>query len=47
MAKLLRVDKEDWKKEIVMIEEFYAKFGDKIPKELNDCLAELKNKLGV
>ncbi|MCA6071104.1 MAG: phosphoenolpyruvate carboxykinase (GTP) [Endomicrobium sp.] len=47
MAKLLRVDKEDWKKEIVMIEEFYAKFGNKIPQELNNYLAELKNKLGV
>jgi phosphoenolpyruvate carboxykinase (GTP) len=47
MDKLLRVDKEDWKKEVVMIEEFYNKFGDKIPKDLRDYLKELKAKLGV
>ncbi|MDR2437589.1 MAG: phosphoenolpyruvate carboxykinase (GTP) [Endomicrobium sp.] len=47
MDKLLRVDKEDWKKEVVMIEEFYNKFGDKIPKDLRDYLKELKTKLGV
>jgi phosphoenolpyruvate carboxykinase (GTP) len=45
--KLLKVDKEDWKKEVVMIEEFYNKFGDKIPKNLRDYLKELKEKLGV
>jgi phosphoenolpyruvate carboxykinase (GTP) len=43
--KLLSVDKEDWKKEVGMIEEFYANFGDKIPKELTSYLLELKNKL--
>jgi phosphoenolpyruvate carboxykinase (GTP) len=47
MEKLLKVDKEDWKKEIVMIEEFYAKFGNKIPHELRNYLAELKNKFGM
>jgi GTP-dependent phosphoenolpyruvate carboxykinase len=30
-----------------MIEEFYNKFGDKIPKDLRDCLKELKEKLGM
>jgi phosphoenolpyruvate carboxykinase (GTP) len=47
MDKLLRVDKEDWEKEVVMIEEFYNKFGDKIPKDLRNYLKELKTKLGV
>jgi phosphoenolpyruvate carboxykinase (GTP) len=47
MEKLLKVDKEDWKKEVVMIEEFYSKFGDKIPHELRNCLADLKKKLGM
>ncbi|MCL1972065.1 MAG: phosphoenolpyruvate carboxykinase (GTP) [Endomicrobia bacterium] len=46
MEKLLTVDKEAWKKEVGMIEEFYAKFGDKIPAELTQQLNELKKKLG-
>jgi phosphoenolpyruvate carboxykinase (GTP) len=47
MEKLLKVDKEDWKREVVMIEEFYAKFGNKIPQDLRNHLAELKKKLGL
>ncbi|MDR1418553.1 MAG: phosphoenolpyruvate carboxykinase (GTP) [Endomicrobium sp.] len=47
LEKLLKIDKNDWKKEIEMIEEFYAKFGDKIPKELKDYLLELKNKVAL
>lgn len=43
--KLLNVDRQEWKKEIVLIEEFYSKFGDKIPKELRDALQNLKNKI--
>ncbi|MDR0617762.1 MAG: phosphoenolpyruvate carboxykinase (GTP) [Endomicrobium sp.] len=45
LEKLLKVNKDEWKKEIVMIEEFYAKFGDKIPKELRNYLVELKNRI--
>jgi phosphoenolpyruvate carboxykinase (GTP) len=45
MDKLLSVNKEEWKKEISSIEEFYAKFGDKIPKELTNLLKELKEKI--
>jgi phosphoenolpyruvate carboxykinase (GTP) len=45
MQQLLNVDKEAWKKEITMIEEFYAKFGDKIPKELTAQLNKLKKKI--
>jgi phosphoenolpyruvate carboxykinase (GTP) len=47
MAKLFKVDKEEWKQEIKMIEEFYAKFGDKIPQDLRNHLAELKIKFGL
>ncbi|MDR0485142.1 MAG: phosphoenolpyruvate carboxykinase (GTP) [Elusimicrobiota bacterium] len=43
--KLLNVDRQEWKKEIVLIEEFYSKFGEKIPKELRDALQNLKNKI--
>lgn len=47
MDKLLSVNKQDWKKEVGMIEEFYAKFGNRIPQELKDQLDELKKKLGM
>ncbi|BAV58887.1 phosphoenolpyruvate carboxykinase (GTP) [Candidatus Endomicrobiellum trichonymphae] len=47
MEKLLKVDKQDWKREVAMIEEFYAKFGDKIPQDLRKHLTELKKKLGL
>lgn len=42
---ILEVDNELWASEISGIEEFYAKFGDKLPKELNDELNTLKNNL--
>ncbi len=42
---LLAIDKENWKKEVEGIKEFYAKFGDKLPKELAKQAEELENKL--
>ena len=45
VAGLLSVDKELWKEEAKGIEEFYAKFGDKLPKEMSDELAALKARL--
>jgi phosphoenolpyruvate carboxykinase (GTP) len=42
---LLDVDKELWLKETEGIEEFYAKFGTHLPKELKDELATLKSNL--
>ena len=42
---LLNVDTETWKKEAEGIKEFYKKFGDKLPKELNDELAALGSRL--
>lgn len=42
---LLNVDTETWKKEAEGIKEFYKKFGDKLPKELEDELAVLESRL--
>ena len=46
LAELLKVDTEGWKQELAMIEEHYAKFGDKLPQELKNQLAALKERLG-
>jgi len=42
---LLEVDKDTWKQEAKGIEEFYAKFGYKLPKELRKELKTLKSNL--
>lgn len=42
---LLNVDTETWKKEAEGIKEFYKKFGDKLPKELNAELEALESRL--
>lgn len=42
---LLNVDTETWKKEAEGIKEFYKKFGDKLPKELDEELASLESRL--
>lgn len=42
---LLNVDTETWKKEAEGIKEFYKKFGDKLPKELDDELSALESRL--
>ena len=42
---LLNVDTATWKKEAEGIKEFYKKFGDRLPKELNDELAALESRL--
>lgn len=43
---LLTVDTDLWKEETKGIEEFYSKFGDKLPKELDCELKALKARLG-
>ena len=43
---ILEIDKDLWKKEADGIEEYYAKFGDRVPKELRDELAALRKRLG-
>ena len=42
---LLNVDTETWKKEAEGIKEFYKKFGDRLPKELEDELSALESRL--
>ncbi len=42
---LLDVDVDLWKDEVAGIKEFYAKFGDKLPEELNCQLAALEDRL--
>jgi len=45
VKELLTVDKELWKEEAKGIHEFYAKFGDRLPRELKDELAALESNL--
>ena len=45
LADLVSVDKEIWKGEADRIAEFYAKFGDKLPKKMAEELEILKEKL--
>lgn len=45
VEELLSVDKETWKEEAKGIEEFYAQFGDRLPKELKAQLETLKANL--
>ncbi len=44
MKELLKVNKEEWLKEVASIREHYAKF-DRLPKELNDQLDALERRL--
>ena len=45
LTELLSIDKEVWLKETEGIGEFFAKFGDKLPKELAEELDNLKKRL--
>ncbi len=45
MKELLRVNKDEWFTEIETIKEHYAKFGNRLPNELNDELAALVARL--
>ncbi len=45
LESILDVDKDLWKEEAAGIEEFFAKFGDKVPAELEESLATLKANL--
>ena len=45
LQELLKVDPDLWKQEVAGIKEFYAKFGEKLPAELNRQLAILENNL--
>ena len=45
MVKVLTVNRDEWKDEVVLIEEHYARFGTHLPKELADELANMKKNL--
>ncbi len=47
LKSILTVDKEAWIKEAEEITEHYKMFGDRLPKELADQLAALKERLGM
>ncbi|MCX7842973.1 MAG: phosphoenolpyruvate carboxykinase (GTP) [Clostridia bacterium] len=45
MAELLKVNKEEWLAEVASVREYYAKFGEKLPKELANQLDALEQRL--
>jgi len=45
MAELLKINKEEWLNEVVSIKEHYAKYGEKMPKELYEQLDALEKRL--
>ena len=45
LTELLSVDKEIWKEEVKSQREFFAQFGDRLPKEIKDSMDELEAKL--
>lgn len=47
MKELLKVDRQEWLNEVVSIREHYAKFGDKLPKELAAQLDALESRLNA
>jgi len=42
---LLSVNNEEWEKEIPGIKEHFARFGNKLPEELNNELSALEERL--
>ncbi len=46
LAEITKVDVEGWKREVKGVEEFYAKFGDRIPAALRAELENIKKRLG-
>jgi phosphoenolpyruvate carboxykinase (GTP) len=45
MVELLRVDRDEWKAEIPLIEEHFAIFGDRLPEALGEELESLRKRL--
>ena len=45
MEELLKVDRNDWKKEVENIREYYKIFGDDLPTELSEELNALEKRL--
>ncbi len=45
LAELLRVDDEEWRREVPSIEEHFSQFGDRLPAALSQQLDALRNRL--
>jgi phosphoenolpyruvate carboxykinase (GTP) len=45
MKELLRVDVEGWLAELLLIEDYYVQFGDRLPQGLRDQLAQMRERL--
>jgi phosphoenolpyruvate carboxykinase (GTP) len=45
MTELLKVDTNDWLKEVESIKIHYSQFGDRLPQGLKDELAALEQRL--
>jgi phosphoenolpyruvate carboxykinase (GTP) len=45
MAELMRVDPEEWRKELPAIRQHFARFGDRLPEELREQLRVLEERL--
>ena len=45
LAKLLSVDREGWLAEVPLIHEFFAQFGNRLPKALKDEVVQLEQRL--
>jgi phosphoenolpyruvate carboxykinase (GTP) len=46
LEELLRVDATSWREEIPDVEEFFARFGDRLPDRLKEQLKRVKGRLG-
>ena len=46
MAELLGVDDDEWRDEVPLIREHFARFGDRLPEELTRKLDDLERRLG-
>ncbi len=46
MEKLLAVDTDEWRAELPSIREHFARFGDKLPRQLRDEVDRLEQRLG-
>ncbi|MGH9304142.1 MAG: phosphoenolpyruvate carboxykinase (GTP) [Acidimicrobiales bacterium] len=46
LDELLRVDTDEWRKEVPLIEQHYARFGDRLPEVLANQLEGLRARLG-
>ena len=45
LEQILTVDKKIWLEDVEGQKEFFAKFGDRLPKEIKDELANLEERL--